>query len=371
MKKYLVLTLLALLLLSGCTPKERPVENNADPLVIGVFEPLSGLYGETGKETMRGISLAHTMRSRAIGKPVELAVYNTKSQSFESANAVSTLTDRGAIGLIGTFGSDSMRLAKPVIRAARVPTVTGSTSPDLKDAYWITQISISDDEQAKAMASFADKHLHLKDIAIMIDAETRYGSELAYTFEHYVPDYVNIYKVYYHTGESRFHNEIDRLKKLPVDGVYCPGDGAASAYLVRAIRDAYPDIPVMGADRWENPSFKSVGEDAVEGVYYTAHYARYETFNLASDTFLELYRKKYGSEPTSYAAIGYDAYNLLLEAVVKTGSEDPKVVARYLRHLDSFDGALGISKRFTSRSVPVLKQQGSRGTYVGSVEVER
>lgn len=370
MKKLILFFLSIAFLLGGCSPSPRE-ESGADPLVIGVFEPLSGLHGETGRETLRGATLARDLNARALGKPVELAVYNTKSQTFESANAVSALSDRGAVGLIGTFGSDSMNHAKPVIEAAKIPTVTGSTSYDFKNNYWITQISLSDDQQAKAMASFADRDLGLKDIAIMIDAETRYGEQLAYTFERSLPDYIHTYRVFYHTGESRFKSEIDRLKKLPVDGIYCPGDGATSAYLLRAIRAVYPEIPAMGADRWENPSFKAIGEDAVEGVYFTAHYARYETFNMASDTFLEAYRRTYRREPTSYAAIGYDAYNLLIDAVTQTGSDDPAVIAGYLRHLEAFDGALGISKRFTSRSVPIMKQRGAHGDYVKSVEVPR
>lgn len=361
--------LLAILLLTGCDMiSEKP---KSEPLIFGIFEPTTGLYGETGKETLRGAELARDIRPMALGKKIDLALYNTKSQSFEAANAVSYLSDRGAAGLIGTFGSDSMEMASPVIDAAKIPTVTGSTSPKLKDNYWITQISVSDDEQARAMARFADETLHLKDIAIMIDAETLYGSELAYGFERNLPDYVNVYKVFYHTGESRFHNEIQRLKKFPVDSVYCPGDSVASAYLVRAIRAEYPDIPIMGGDRWENPSFKAIGEDAVEGVYFTAHYARYETFNIASDTFLSLYREKYGKEPTSYAAIGYDAYNLLYNSVVKSGKDDPAAMAQYLRKQESFDGALGIKKRFSTRSVPILQQQGRRGNYVTTMEVSR
>ena len=367
--KRLIPFLLALFLLTGCDAIQP--QSKVDPLVFGIFEPTTGIFGETGEETLRGAKLAQDIRPVALGKKIELKLYNTKSQSFEAANGVAYLSDRGAVGLIGTFGSDSMQMASPVINAAKIPTVTGSTSPKLKDNYWITQISVSDDEQARAMARFADETLHVKDVAIMIDSDTLYCNDLAYSFVRILPDYINVYKVFYHTGESRFHNEIQRLKKLPVDSVYCPGNSAASAYLVRAIRAEYPDTPIMGGDRWENPSFKALGKKAVEGVYFTAHYARYETFNIASDTFLSLYREKYGKEPTSYAAIGYDAYNLLYDAVVKGGKDDSATMAQYLRKQESFDGALGIKKRFTTRSVPILQQQGRRGNYVTSVEVSR
>ena len=95
--------LLALLLLIGCTKQAAN-----DAVTIGVFEPQQGLYGETGQDTRRGVELANRMRPVAGGKKIELALYDTKSQSMEAANGVSVLSDDGALALIGTFGTDSI-----------------------------------------------------------------------------------------------------------------------------------------------------------------------------------------------------------------------------------------------------------------------
>ncbi|MDY3118217.1 MAG: ABC transporter substrate-binding protein [Peptoniphilus sp.] len=355
---------LTLLLLIGCG-KKAPSEE----AIVGVFEPQQGLYGETGRETFRGVKLAHDLRPVAGGKKISLSLYDTKSQSFESANGVSSLADQGAVALIGTFGTDSMNLARPVIRAAKIPTVTGSTSRDLKRDYWITPVCMNDNEQAQAMAAFASDTLGLRDVAVIVDGEMGYGTALAYAFTHSLPPYVRATTIHYHTGETRFQRELARLKNIPIDGIYCPGDAASSAYLIRAIKDAGIRVPLMGADRWENPSFKSIGKSAVEGAYFTAHYARYETFNRASDAFLRAYEKAYHREPTGYAAMGYDAYNLIADAMNKAGP-DRSAVARYLRHLDTFDGALGISKRYDTRNVPIMRQKGNKASYVTSVEVD-
>lgn len=358
-----LIPLLALLLLVGCT-KQRAT----GAVTIGVFEPQQGLYGETGQDTWRGVKLAHRLRPVAGGKKIELALYDTKSQSMEAANGVSVLSDDGASALIGTFGTDSMNRARPVIKAAKIPTVTGSTAAELEKDYWITPVCMNDDEQARAMAAFSANTLGLRDIAVVVDAETGYGNDLAQAFIESLPDYVRTYRIDYHTGETRFSREVARLKKYPVDGIYCPGDSAASAYFIRAVNHAGIHVPLMGADRWENPSFKAIGKDAVEDVYFTAHYARYETFNRASDDFLRAYEKAYDRAPTSYAAMGYDAYNLIADAMNEVGS-DREAIARYLRRLNTFDGALGINKRHKMRSVPIMRQRGSRANYVTTVEV--
>ena len=358
-----LIPLLALLLLVGCT-KQRAT----GAVTIGVFEPQQGLYGETGQDTWRGVKLAHRLRPVAGGKKIELALYDTKSQSMEAANGVSVLSDDGASALIGTFGTDSMNRTRPVIKAAKIPTVTGSTAAELEKDYWITPVCMNDDEQARAMAAFSANTLRLRDIAVVVDAETGYGNDLAQAFIESLPDYVRTYRIDYHTGETRFAREVARLKKYPIDGIYCPGDSAASAYFIRAVNNAGIRVPLMGADRWENPSFKAIGKDAVEDVYFTAHYARYETFNRASDDFLRAYEKAYDRAPTSYAAMGYDAYNLIADAMNEVGS-DREAIARYLRRLNTFDGALGINKRHKMRSVPIMRQRGSRANYVTTVEV--
>lgn len=358
-----LIPLLALLLLVGCTR-----EKTTDGVTIGVFEPQQGLYGETGQDTWRGVKLAHRLRPVAGGKKIHLALYDTKSQSMEAANGVSVLSDEGALALIGTFGTDSMNRARPVIKAAKIPTVTGSTAADLNKDYRITPLSMNDDEQARAMAAFAANTLGLRDIAVVVDAETGYGNDLAHAFIESLPDYVRTYRIDYHTGETRFKREIARLKKSPVDGIYCPGDSAASAYFIRAAKNAGIRVPLMGADRWENPSFKEIGRDAVEDVYFTAHYARYETFNQASDAFLKAYAKEYDRAPTSYAAIGYDAYNLIADAMNQAGP-DRDAVARYLRRLNTFDGALGITKRHKTRNVPIMRQKGNKANYVSTEEI--
>ncbi|MFR9296890.1 MAG: hypothetical protein ACLVLI_04135, partial [Aedoeadaptatus pacaensis] len=71
-----LIPILALLLLVGCK-KETP----DDRVMLGVFEPQQGLYGETGADTWRGVKLAHSLRPVAGGQQIALSLYDTKSQS--------------------------------------------------------------------------------------------------------------------------------------------------------------------------------------------------------------------------------------------------------------------------------------------------
>ena len=49
---------------------------------------------------------------------------------------------------------------------------------------------------------------------------------------------------------------------------------------------------------------------------------------------------------------------------------DRDAMARYLRRLNTFDGALGITKRHKTRNVPIMRQKGNKANYVSTVEVK-
>ena len=62
-----------------------------DPIVVGVFEPMTGPYAAGGQLTMEGITLAAEQVKEILGRPVELVLVDNKSEKVEASNAVSRL----------------------------------------------------------------------------------------------------------------------------------------------------------------------------------------------------------------------------------------------------------------------------------------
>ena len=55
----------------------------------------------------------------------------------------------------------------------------------------------------------------------------------------------------------------------------------------------------------------------------------------------QAYKEKYGSNPDTFAALSYDATQLLMKAIEKAGSTDPQAITKALAETKDFDGVTG------------------------------
>ncbi len=79
--------------------------------------------------------------------------------------------------------------------------------------------------------------------------------------------------------------------------------------------------PLLGGDGWDSPKLMEVGGTAVEGCYFTNHYSQDDTAPMVQN-FVKAYQAKYSAVPDALAALGYDATNLMLDAIQRAGSTD-------------------------------------------------
>ena len=54
------------------------------------------------------------------------------------------------------------------------------------------------------------------------------------------------------------------------------------------------------------------------------------------------YKAKFKTAPNTFAALGYDCYNLILDAMERAGSSDPKAIRDAIAKTKGFVGATGI-----------------------------
>ena len=132
------------------------------------------------------------------------------------------------------------------------------------------------------------------------------------------------------------------MKNKNPDVIFAPGNYGESALLIRQARDLGIDVPFLGGDTWEAPEFLSIGGEAVEGAVFSTHFTAEAPVTPESDRFLSLYREKFGKEANAFAALGYDAYMVILDVIEKVGSADPQAIRDGLAQVEGFVGATGI-----------------------------
>ncbi len=130
----------------------------AEPIVIGVYEPMTGPYAAGGQMTMEGVYLAHEQVKEVLGRPIELVLVDNKSDKVEASNAVARLIEyHKAVAIIGSYGSAVAIPGSEVANKLGVPMVGCSPTNPLVTLGkpYAFRVCFIDPFQGTVMAQFA------------------------------------------------------------------------------------------------------------------------------------------------------------------------------------------------------------------------
>lgn len=349
MKKIMVLMLsviMALGLLAGCGGGQTA---EPDVIKIGVFQPMTGANAAGGEMTVEGIQLANEKLSEVLGKKVELVIVDNKSDKVEAANAANRLIEQDkVVAIIGSYGSSLSMAAGDIVKTAQVPAVGCSPTNPLvtlnNDFYF--RVCFIDPFQGTVMANYAFNEIGAKTAAIIQDVQQDYSVGLS---KYFVDAFTKltgdpksiVATVSYNTGDQDFSAQLTSIKSLNPDVIFAPGNYGESALLIKQARDLGMDTPILGGDTWEAPEFLSIGGAAVEGAVFSTHFTAEAPVTEMSKVFLADYEAKYGKKANAFAALGYDAYMVIIDAIERAGSADSVAIQQALAATEGFVGATG------------------------------
>jgi branched-chain amino acid transport system substrate-binding protein len=371
-------------ILTGCksTPKPggTPQDTAGDTIRIGVFEPMTGANGAGGSMEVEGAKMANELYPTVLGKKVVLDIVDNKSDKVEAANAATRLIEKDkVIALIGSWGSSLSMSAGPIVKNAKVPAVAPSaTNPNVtKDNPYYFRVCFIDPFQGTVMANYAVKELKAKKAAIIQEVSNDYSVGLSKFFQDSFKSLTGdpnsiVSVVNYNTGDQDFSSQVTSIKNLNPDIIFAPGNFTESALLIKQARQLGINTPMLGGDTWETPEFLQIGGSSVNGVVFSTFFATDKPINDESKKFLAEYDKRFHKEPSSVAALGYDAYLVILDAIKRANSTDPVNIRDEIAKTKNFMGAAGnitIDENGNAVKNAVIKSvQNGKFTYLTTVE---
>ena len=348
--KYSLLTLAAALAASvsivGCSGSSS---SSDDVIKIGVFEPLTGANGAGGADEYDGIKLANKLFPEVLGKKVELVVVDNKSDKVEAANAATVLAQKEKVNaVLGSWGSSLSMSGGPIFAEAKIPAVAVSaTNPAVtKGNDYYFRVCFLDPFQGTVGAAYAFNELKAKKVAIIREVSNDYSVGLAKFFvDHFVKlsgDEKSIVATAdYNTGDQDFSAQLTNIKKFEPDVIFAPGNYTESALIIKQARDLGITAKFIGGDTWDINAFLEVGGAAVEGAIVSTFFANDVPINKTSEAFLKSFRDEYKKEPPAVAALGYDAYLVVLDAIKRANSAEPEKIREALAQTKDFEGSAG------------------------------
>lgn len=353
-------------------------KKNANEIVIGEFSGLTGNSASFGIASHEGFQMAvdeQNAKGGLLGKKIKLMTEDDQGKPEEARSAVLKLIRRqNAVAILGEFASSRSIAAAPEAQRAKVPMLShGSTNPKVTElGDYIFRSCFIDPFQGEAMAKFAYNKLGVRTAAILRDVKNDYSVGLAkfftQTFEKLGGKIVA--DEAYSEGDVEFRAQLTSIKGKNPQAIFIPGYYTEVGLIAQQARSLGLTVPLLGGDGWDSPKTTEIGGKAIDGAYFSNHYAADDPDPKVQD-FIKNFKTKYNKTPDAQAVLAYDAANLMFDAITRAGSTDGEQIRAALAATKKFPGVTGLitmdSKRDASKSLVIVQYKNDKPVFVDRV----
>ena len=324
MRRILEMLALISLLVSCVSPSPTP-SPPPTPLRIALLLPTENLsVSEAALAAQQGALLAIEQRNSAggvLGLPIEAANFDSKCTAEGGRQAVSEAEEQNLTYVVGgpcpseaTAISEEVAPEKSVFFSLNAYLrVAVDDSGKYKQGVYI--IPLPDVLQAQAMAHYARGQLHAQTAATLHDERGALSPNLAETFSQaFVEDGGEIVEATTYSGVVKDYTaQLSPIAAVSPDVLFLPNYAPQVNTVAAQARQMGIESTLLGWDGW-NPGLDA---QAVKSGYYCTEFT---ALDPQVQAFLEDYDARFGSEADIFAALGYDAVHVLLDAVQKAGT---------------------------------------------------
>lgn len=356
MKKKYWLGLSSLLLLAACgndvsEEMGSGVANDDATVKIGGNFELSGGASAYGTPMNNAVDLAIKQineKGGVLGEDVAYVSYDNTSVAQEAASVATRLaTEDQVTAIIGPATTGDANAQTPVIDRAGVPAVLPAATGDevtMKDGEtvweYIFRVCFQDSFQGEVLANFAQNDLGAEKAIILQDNSTDYAVGLSDAFRSVFKGEV-VDELNFSDGDTDFNAILTNIRDKDFDVIFIPGYYEEAGLLIKQAREMGIDQPILGPDGFANSTLVELASaQNVNDVYYTGHFTP-NSEEPAVKEFMAAFEEEYGVEADSFAALAYDAANLVLQAIETAGTVDSDAITEAIATTTDFSGVTG------------------------------
>jgi ABC-type branched-subunit amino acid transport system substrate-binding protein len=129
---------------------------------------------------------------------------------------------------------------------------------------------------------------------------------------------------------------------------------------------------LLGTGNWNDATELDQNRQYANGVIFATD-AYWEEINQQYQQFIKRFRSKYSKDPTKNSIIGYDAANLLLNAIHQ-GATGREAIASVLRNSQTFQGIhskISLDPRRVNSFLTILQYKNRSIKKIGEIDVSR
>lgn len=379
---YLLVLLICITgLVAGCSDNAGKAD-----IKIGMVYELTGSTASYGTSAANGAKLAFKQinaNGGVLGKQLQIVTADNKGEPSESANAMTKVITQDRVVAVTGFTVSSCGIAGSVVAEDnKIPFVAAATvNPKVtvdertgKVKDYTFRACFIDSFQGTVGANFALNSLKVKKAAILIDNSSDYSKGLSRIFKDVFTGQGGqvVAEQAYLQKDQDFKSTLTAIKAQNPDLLYIPGYYEDVGKIIKQARELGITIPILGGDAWDSPKLAELGgPQALNNTYFTNFYS-VEDKNPVSNSFIEAYKKEYGQLPDSMAAMGYDAANLLVDAIKRANSTDSAKIREALaatKDFKSVSGDMALNATHDAvRGVVIMEMKDGKQVYKETVK---
>lgn len=319
---------------------------------LGHVGPLTGSIAHLGKDNENGAKMAiadlNAKKLRIGGQEItfELVAEDDAADPKQGTAAAQKLVDAKVVGVIGHLNSGTTIPASRIYKDAGIPQISPSaTNPryTLQGFPTAFRVVAHDGQLGGTLGRFAVQEVKAKSIAI-IDDRTPYGQGVADEFEKAVKAAGGkiVGREYTNDKATDFNAVLTKLKASKPDLVFFGGMDAVAGPMLRQMKQLGVSAKFMGGDGICTSELAKLAGDAMGDGQVVCAEAGGITPDRAKgmDDFKARFKSRFNADVQIYAPYVYDATMVMVSAMQKADSIDPK---KYLPELAkiSYEGITG------------------------------
>jgi len=320
---------------------------------IGHVAPTSGAIAHLGKDLENGARMAiEELNAKGVvigGRKVKF-VLQAEDDAADPKQGTATaqkLVDEKVSGVVGHLNSGTTIPASRIYSEAGIPQISPTaTNPKYtRQGYKTAFRLVADDAQlGGTLGRFSVQTLKGKRFAV-IDDRTAYGQGVADEFIKGVKGAGGqvVGQEFTSDKATDFSAILTKLKAAQPDVVFFGGMDAVAGPMIRQMKQLGLNAKFVGGDGMCSEELaKLAGGELADQQVWCAEAGGVEgEARQAMTDFHARFKKKYGHEVKQYAPYAYEAVNIMVNAMVKAQSSDPRKYLPVLAKTEGYKGVIG------------------------------
>lgn len=299
----------------------------ADELPIMSIAAMTGGAGFAGTPEQNGIRLAFEEANASgflDGDTIKLIEGDYASDKAQAINLANQAIQRHQVilSLGPTTSPDGIALGY-IFNEAKTPMISFATSPEITaTGEWVYKMQQSSADTIPELAKYALEKAGVKRVALvydgandgLIEAKTLFGNAITAGGGEIVADEAVGSK------DTNFLPLVTKLASMEIDAIFFATYAEQGGNIMIQLQQAGLEKTVryFGSQGISSPKLMEIAGPAAEGTLVTGEFTPGIDSPL-NKAFEAAYKARYGSDPDFFAAIGYSAGQVALQAIKAAG----------------------------------------------------